>query len=128
MQIRKVYNFRTLAPSVLGAEFKNAKLTGIVDYASAIKRDTVDQRFKSIYALLDPAPVYDPTIYNYYIFKTEQGQDVVLCEVWIDMTSVVEAVGESYRITVRNTDSATMNRVKLAMTALNITDFNIEKY
>lgn len=128
MKLRKTYNFRTLAPSILGVGYRNAKLTAIVDYEEAIRRDTVDHRFKTIFPVLDPKPVNDPTIYNYYVFSTEQGSSVVLCEAWIDQASIVEVTGENYRISIRNTDSTTINKVRAALVALKVSDFEIETY
>lgn len=127
LQLRSTYNLSTLAPTILGATLKNVKLTSIVDYDVAIRQDTVDRKFKAIYAVLDVKPVNDPTICTYYVFKTEQGTSVILADVWIDMNSVTLVTSQNFRISVTGTSSADINRLKAAMVALGFTSFNIEE-
>lgn len=127
LKTRRKYSFRTLAPAVLGVEVKNATLTMIVDYDEAIRRDTVDLRFKTIYRVLDPKPINDPRVHDYYVFKTEQGSELVLCSVWIDEASIVEVTVENFRAVFNNTDAETMTRVEAAIKSLGVKDFSIER-
>ncbi len=92
MNLSSIYNFTTIAPGILQLVYTNAKLVSISAYEIAIKTKVVNGLWASIYPYMsnDGVNQYpnDPTAYNYYTFKQESGEIVVLAEPWINASSI----------------------------------------
>jgi hypothetical protein len=110
--INKSYSFKTLAPSVLGASFKNFKCLGIFDYNTAAQYINPNERHAQIYPLLPAGTSNDPTTYTYLLFQSPSGVKTVLALEWIDSASVSLLTYSSLAITVPNAGSADVKKIR----------------
>lgn len=122
-----VYTFNTLAPGILQATVKNAKLKGILDYEIALKYDNVDTKFRQIYPVLPPGTVDNPESCTYYLFTAESGEKIVLADQWIDEGTVVNVEGINFQFTFMNKSLADMNKVRDLVNAAGITDYQVKQ-
>jgi hypothetical protein len=126
-QLKKIYTFNTLAPAILGAQIKNAKLLGMLDYTSALAYDNVDLKFRQVYPALPAGTPNQPASCIYYWFQGESGDKIIIADAWIDATSV--EVVEHINIQVNFTDAslADIARIRDALNALGFRNYVINQ-
>ena len=123
--VKKTYTFNTLAPAILGSSYKNAEMLGEISYEIAITRENIDLKYRQIYPVLPPNTTDSPKTQKYFIFRTETGQLVTLCEQWIDMASVQEVGGVKFTISFKDAEPADKNRIRSVLSAMGYTNFTI---
>ena len=128
LRIGKVYTFSTLAPAILGAVIKNAKLISIVDYSSALKYDNIVTKYRTIYPVLPNGTPDSPEDCEYYIFKTESGDSVVFANQWIDENTVELIQHVGIKVNISNGSLTDVNRIRDALNALGVEDFTITTF
>lgn len=124
-KIGKIYTFNTLAPAVLGVIVKNARLTGIVDYSTACKHINVDMLQRNVYPLLPAGTPNITSDYTYYLFKGESGNMVVLADVWIEETSIEEALGKTISISIPNANLEDVTRIRDTLNLMGFVGYKI---
>lgn len=83
------YSFETLAPAILGAKHKNAMCTGELSYGTAVRAGyNVGALYRDIYVHLPVGTPDTPKLLRYYEFKTEAGGDLIVCEQWVDSSTI----------------------------------------
>lgn len=127
LQLNKIYTFNTLAPAILGAQIKNAKLLGIVDYSTALNYDNVDLRFRQIYPVLPANTPNQPTLCTYYRFQSESGEKIILADQWIDMNTVTVVEHVNLQVTFSNAKLEDVTTMRDALNALGFTNFEIKQ-
>lgn len=123
--VKKTYTFNTLAPAILGSSYKNAEMLGEISYEIAITRENIDLKYRQIYPVLPPNTTDSPKTQKYFIFRTETGQLVTLCEQWIDMASVREVGGVNFTVSFKDAEPADKNRIRAVLSAMGYTNFTI---
>ena len=123
--VKKTYTFNTLAPAILGSSYKNAEMLGEISYEIAITRENIDLKYRQIYPVLPPNTTDSPKTQKYFIFRTETGQLVTLCEQWIDMASVQEVGGVNFTVSFKDAEPADKNRIRAVLSAMGYTNFTI---
>lgn len=123
--VKKTYTFNTLAPAILGSSYKNAEMLGEISYEIAITRENIDLKYRQIYPVLPPNTTDNPKTQKYFIFRTETGQLVTLCEQWVDMASVQEVGGVNFTISFKDAEPADKNRIRAVLSAMGYTNFTI---
>lgn len=123
--VKKTYTFNTLAPAILGSSYKNAEMLGEISYEIAITRENIDLKYRQIYPVLPPNTTDNPKTQKYFIFRTETGQLVTLCEQWVDMASVQEVGGVNFTISFKDAEPADKNRIRSVLSAMGYTNFTI---
>lgn len=123
--VKKTYTFNTLAPAILGSSYKNAEMLGEISYEIAITRENIDLKYRQIYPVLPPNTTDSPKTQKYFIFRTETGQLVTLCEQWIDIASVQEVGGVNFTISFKDAEPADKNRIRSVLSAMGYTNFTI---
>lgn len=116
-ELNKVYTFNTLSPVFLGSRMERVKAT-IVGCSARVARKfaSIDHMWRSIYPSLPPGTVNDVERAVFYIFEGQNGSDVVLCDKWIDGSSI--QVVEHIQITV-SFPTAKMGDADIVRNALN---------
>lgn len=94
--VQSTYTFDTLAPAILGGRFTRAVMLGELSYELAMGRENVLMQYRQIYPSLPVGTPDTPKLARYYVFRTESGEMVVLCDQWIDLTSVVLVEGVNF--------------------------------
>jgi len=108
IEINKVYSFDTIAPSILGASFKNAKVVSILSYSDAIKQQNVNNTFITLSNMF-PAAFAGTSIESsiFYKMTLPSGQEIILAGQYINYFTLELAVSKSIRIDIfdiSNTD------------------------
>ena len=125
LKIGKSYTFLTNAPSVLGAEVKNAKLLAIFDYSTAITYEGIDLKFRTIYPLLPAGTPDDPSSCIYYRFLSESGEKIIVADQWIIESSVEVVEHITFKVTFEDASLSDISRVRDAVNALGFTNYSI---
>lgn len=126
MQIGKTYTFNTVAPAILGAIVKNAKLISILDYTTALALDNIDIKYKSIFPLLPSGTPPDPASSIFYRFISESGEKIILADVWISESTIVVVDFINIQVNIMNAALTDITVIKDALNALGYT-FNIKQ-
>lgn len=111
LHINKHYSFSVYANSILGTNYKNAKLVAILDYRTALRFDNIDLINKQIYPYLPPNTLIDHTKYTYYLFSVDD-KSVVIADTWINQNSVEETTGQSYNVKLNNVTTHQLNIIR----------------
>ena len=125
--IGKTYTFDTAAPTLLGAQIKNAKVLALVDYNTAKLFDTIDLKWRSIFSLLPTGTPDAPDLTTYYLFLAESGEKIVLAEPWIQGSTIVEVDYIQFQVTFPKASLDDIEKVRAAVSALGFTEFNIKR-
>lgn len=125
-KIGNVYNFNTLVPTLLGTEFKNVSVLGLIDYTTACSIINVDLMHRKIYPLLPPGTVDNPKKYTYLLVMTESGNKTVVAYPWIDASTIVLVDSVTITVTLANRNSTDAAAIRDAITLLGFKDFTIE--
>lgn len=113
--LKKTYNFRTLSPVILGAEYKNMKVISILANTEAVKYSDISTLHTTIkndtaYPISGlPSNVTDLT---YILFQNASGDKVVMASEYIDPYSITEVVALNAVVTVNNITSADMSVIR----------------
>lgn len=125
LQINSTYTFSTLAPAILGAVIKNAKLEMSCGFETAMKFENVVVKYQQVYPALPPGAPITPVDVIFYRFITESGERILIAEPWIDSNSVVGVVHLNFTINIVNATNADKNNIRLALAHLGV-NFSME--
>ncbi len=124
--LKNIYDFNTLAPSVLGATFRNAKVLGIVDYDIASSFINVELMQRSIYPLLPAGTPDTPKQYSFLLLQTESGEKTVVAYEWIDPASIRLVDSVTITVTLPNVKSSDSVLIRDSLALVGFTGFNIQ--
>ncbi len=125
LQINNNYTFNTLAPAILGAIVKNAKLIQSCSFESAMKEENVAVKYEQIYPALPEGTPRSPKGVIFHRFITESGEKVFFAEPWIDNETLVVVTSLNFNVTVVNATSQDRENVRRALAHLNV-NFTID--
>lgn len=122
------YSFNTRAPSILGASIRNAKLGAILDYriARTMERENIDLKYRQIFPLLPPGTPSDVKGGIYYSFTSENGENFIMCNQWIDETSIVEVSYVNITVHLQAAQTTDVLVIRDALNSKGLTGFTIE--
>lgn len=127
-ELKKSYNFSTLAPTLLGNNYSNMKVIAILTADNAIEyRDvaTLHAQVKSAITGL-PDSITD---LSYILFKNNiTSEKLVLPLEYIEDSSIVETTTLNIRIEVRNCTVDDVGTLRTRLEELGYTDFKITTY
>lgn len=124
-QIGTLYNFTTLAPSILGAQLQNAKLLSIMQYDMAKLFANIDQQAQIILPLLPSGTPTDPTSYTYLMFQSSTGENVLLANVWINEASIVVATPTTIQVVITGVTLSDVTVVRDILNQMGYTQLTI---
>jgi len=126
-KIKGRYTFTTLAPHVLGAEYRNVTVESIMSYNDAVKKRDVTT-LHSI--LLDTIPnlPQSPDLCQYLSLVTESGESLVIAVEYIDAESIQVVSGINIKIELRNSSLEDLNTIRLALNELGVPDMVISTF
>lgn len=126
-ELKKSYNFTTLAPTILGNEYKAMKVKAILTSDNALKfRDiaTLHTTVKSVISNL-PESITDLT---YILFENQDKEELVLALEYINTDSVIEVQGVNIRINITNVTVDDISTLTLRLKELGYVHFTIGTY
>ena len=111
LQINKHYSFSVYANSILGTNYRDAKLLAIFDYKTALRFENIDLLNKQVYPYLPPNTLIDHTKYTYYLLDLKD-KTVVIADTWIKQNSVEETSGQTYTVKLNNVTTHQLNIIR----------------
>lgn len=124
-EIDGVYNFNTLAPAILGADFKRVTVLAILNYKVAASYINIESNHVNIYPYLPVGTVNDPKTYQYVLVKTQSGEDTVLALPWINLETVVQVTTQTISVTLNNVNVDDTIKIRDSLILMGYTDFAI---
>lgn len=123
LQVNKHYSFSVYANSILGTNYRNAKLVAILDYKTALRFENIDSIHKQIYPYLPPDTFIDHTKYTYYLLEV-MDRTVVIADTWIRHNSIEETSGQTYTLKLNNVTTHQLNIIRDQLRLIGVS-FNI---
>ena len=126
-ELDKVYNFTTLAPSILGGSYTTQKVIGIIKAKQA-------KQYRDIYTLHEqligvipslPANINDLT---YILLEDSLGELMVIANEYVDLFSIFLVTTVNIRVEIPDTNTATLNVIRTRLAELGILNFNVTTY
>lgn len=124
-QINGKYSFNTLAPNILGAKFENVTLVAVLDYNMANSYANINIKHAEIFPLLPTGTSNDSSNYQYYVFKTQANEKVVLANVWIDEPSITQISLKTITITFNNVPLSKLDQINEALLFNNLHGYTV---
>lgn len=128
MDTKKIYDFETYAPNVLGTSFKRVEILGYFAFETAVMLQGDIQPVHAAVVSSGNLPVgfpNDPRQYNYYRIKKADGSITVIGEPWIDPTSIVEVQVSDAVITMSQVSTSDLARITTMFKQAGFVNFQI---
>jgi len=129
MNNKGIYDFEVYTISILGNDFKKVEILGYFPFETAILlAGDLEPIHAEIYStgLLPIGTPNDPRQYNYYRVKKNNGDITILGEVWIKNSSITEVASKTAKITIPNTSTGDLIRLKDVFSQMGYKDYDIE--
>lgn len=126
-ELKKSYNFSTLAPTQLGGDYSNMKVKAILTSDNAVTyRDvsTLHQTIKSVISNL-PDSISDLT---YILFEDLDKNTLVLPIEYIQQDSILEVETVNVRIDIPDISSDDITTLKVRLQEIGFNNFKISTY
>lgn len=120
-----VYSFDTLAPAILGANFKRVTVLAILNYTVAAGYINIESNHVNIYPYLPIGTVKDPKSYQYLLIKTLTGENTVLALPWINLDTVTKITTQTISVTLNNVNTGDSVKIRDSLIMMGYTDFSI---
>ena len=116
----KRYNFNTLAPGILGQNYKRAKCVGLLTYEQAItvRDNELHTLHEQVYSTLPSNTPMDIRLLTFTTFELPDGKQMTLADAWIDSSTFVETSATNVFVTVRDVTTADITVIADALAAL----------
>ena len=114
---KKVYNFTTLAPEVLGEVYKNMKVKkGSIGLEDAVRYGNVIDLNTKLKIFIPNLP--KPSDDEYVLFETVTGEEVILSYSWIDLSSIQQTSVVNLTISITNIDLSDKQMIENTLRSL----------
>lgn len=124
-EIGGVYSFNTIAPTLLGSDYRNVKVLGIIDYNIASQYINPHVRHADLYPYMATGIPDDPTQYNYLMVRLGSGGRTVLAIPWIDISSIEQVTITNITVTFTNAKNSDVERIRELLELNGFTNFTI---
>lgn len=124
VQIGSTYNFFLRAPAILGAEYKNATVMGVLDFDSANVIQDVAPLHASVYSSLPTGTPKDAKDLLFIKIRTSTGEVRVIAKDWLSMDPVL-VVNKNVRVDILNVDLSKLPLLRAALEHTGFTNFTI---
>lgn len=123
-EIKKTYNFSTLAPTLLGSDYTNLKVKAILTSEAAVKYSDIVSTHQTVKSTIKNLPdnVSDLT---YILFENSDKTTMILPVEYIETDSVVEVSSINIRIDIPNVTVDDVNILKTRLKELGYLDFKV---
>lgn len=123
-EIKKTYNFSTLAPTLLGSDYTNLKVKAILTSEAAVKYSDIVSTHQTVKSIIKNLPdnVSDLT---YILFENSDKTTLILPVEYIEADSIVEVSSINIRIDIPNVTVDDVNIIKTRLKELGYLDFKV---
>jgi hypothetical protein len=113
LQKGRLYTFNTINASVLGATITKARLSGIVDYSTAVLLDpNINALQTALLPYLLEGTSSKLTVYTWYVFNTQTGEMKVLAREWLNLASISEDIVSSLDIRIGGANEGDIVKIR----------------
>lgn len=123
---RKSYSFEVYPSAILGNNFNNVTVTGIIDGETASRIIDVHSLHAQIYPAVSPGTPDDPLAYDYITFRAESGIVTALGIPWIREDTVISSESNTLQVMVSNVTINDVPKLRAALISNGFTSFNIK--
>lgn len=128
MDNKKIYDFQTYVPNVLGNAFRRVEILGSFPYETALALfGGLNELHAEVFSTgrLPSGTPDDPRQYDYYRIKKADGSIVVIGEPWIDQSTIVQVASGTAVITMPNMTPTDLNHIRDMFKQAGHKDFTI---
>lgn len=126
LEIGKSYDFRFLAPGILGGGYKNARLLAVLDYGSAERAQDIGAIHAQVLSELPEGTPSNPESLLYLKLKTSAGAEVVIAVDWLSAAPTVVG-GTTYVITITGSSPNKLSLISATLRAAGERSFTVEE-
>lgn len=126
-KIKGIYNFSTKASAILGNQFTNMRVKGIIDFEEAVKYRDVATLHATVKPSI-PGIVDDVKDLTFVLFETIDGDDLLLAKEYINAESIVQVQTVNIRAEVTNVTTEDLNIIKTKLTELGYPNVVVATY
>lgn len=121
-----IYSFETLAPAILGGKIENARCEGEISYQTAVAMGSnIGSMYRSIYPALPQGTPDIPKMLRYYMFTTQTASRLVLCEQWVDKSTINLIEFINAQISFQRLSPADLSLISLLLKGAGFSNFSI---
>lgn len=124
-QLGKTYNFKTLAPVILGSEFKNQKVIGIFNSTEAMKYSDIQTTYALVVKEVSNLPKINDL--TFLLFESLEQHKTILALEYLELNSITEVATFDLSIIIRNASAEDTTIITNALKELGYIDFKIDK-
>lgn len=124
MRLQRSYNFTTLAPSVLGGNYKNMKVKALLTDREAVKYRDIMSLHRTLKPLITALPS-NPQDCTYVLLENINKENILLALEYIDMYSIEEVVSTNINVLIRGTTDMDVSIIRTRLIELGYSDLTI---
>ena len=125
-QVNGKYSFEVFPTAILGNDFKNVVVMGIVHPSIAQNFLDIEASHVQVYPYLPAGTPDDARGYDYVMLKTISGETTVLGLPWINADTITNVESGTMLIEILNVTSMDIQRVSDALIVNRYNQFNIK--
>ena len=122
LDIGSTYNFALYGSAILGSGYSAAKVTGLLDYSSAMQISDVAALHASVYPDLPSGTPSDASLLTYVKIVTSSGSTSVLALNWIS-SQPTQVTSTTITVTIYNTSLTKLPAIQAMLNANGFTSF-----
>lgn len=126
-ELKKSYNFSTLAPTLLGNTYSNMKVKAILTSDNVFEYRDVATLHKQVKSVISGLPE-SITDLSYILFESNTNEKLVLPIEYIDTDSIVEVQSLNIRIELSNVTIDDVGILRTRLEELGYNKFKITTY
>lgn len=114
-QLGQVLSFDVFPASVLGNNFENATVLGLLDPSSANQIIDIVSNHAAVFPYLPAGVPNDPTQYNYIKIRTQSGKITALGMPWINESTITATTNQVITAIISGVTTSDLQRVQNAL-------------
>jgi hypothetical protein len=125
LSLHNTYSFTTLAPTVLGSDYKDMRVKSLMSVGEAIKYKDVVTLHSN---LKNTVNLPDIGVCTFILFKNINNEEVVLAYEWLDPNSINKTVTTNIKVELFNTSNDNIAVINMRLKELGFTNFNVTTF
>lgn len=109
------YSFDVYPSAVIGNDFKNVVVMGVLSYQAAIGFSDINAVQATVFSSLPAGTPDRPEDYEYLLLRTVSGQTTVLARQWINEATVVAVTNSKVIAVIEGAGSADLEEIRAAL-------------
>lgn len=123
-----VYSFETRSPAILGSRLEKVRCEAELSYDACIALGyNVGASYRSNYPALPQGTPDTPRLLRYYLFTTQAGGKVVICEQWVDRNTITLVSHVDFDISFTRVAPEDVGRITAMLRSAGYTTFTVRE-